>query len=747
MKKCLSILMSAIILCSALFVGVPAVSAATATYVDVEITAAEGVWTYKVNPVTHEALLKSFTRNKDVDLTNFTVKSSFVYKNEIYKITEIPTGLLSEDFLDVENLKIESGITTIKYNAFIGCEKLKTVTIPSTLSTCKVKIKDNVGYGAFSGSEVLEKIIYEEPKQNFIPYGLYAGINSSYFDFTVPKSIKNVGDKAFSSSSVSVVDLPDTVTTIPSGCYENCKNLTSVSFPDNITAIGSGCFYFCENIKSIKFNNKITSIPKDAFSGTNITSLSIPNTINKIGASAFAGCVYLKTVNLSNKIDEIPTRTFLNCYEIQEMNIPTSVKKIGVEAFKGCSKLAKIIIPGSVSIIQNNAFDANSDVITIYGGDNSEAERYAKSYNIKFVSISKNIELTKEHCYLKNKNYTYTGKEIKPVVSVYSTVISLDKNGNVIAENVTKLQENADYYIFYENNIKIGSGKIKVVGMGDYTGTVTLNFSIKRKEIEKAKVSFNKSKFTYNGKLQYPVSTVSLDGKTLKYGDDYTFDINNGKNAGLGTVIFKGKGNYTGTLKRNYYIYPNKPTTKIIARNTTSLEVAVKSSTPVVGYKIQIYDKNTNKLRKVHTVPYAQAKSGYLIKDLPSNKLYTIVVSSYCITSNKKTLYSSKIYLTGLTKLKTTVITTAKRDKYKNILIKWKKLSGASGYIVEVCRNKNFTGSTYKKITIKNSRKTEYKIAVKYLNNSKSKYYVRVRGYRTYGNKPFYGVCSKYKVI
>lgn len=61
---------------------------------------------------------------------------------------------------------------------------------------------------------------------------------------------------------------------------------------------------------------------------------------------------------------------------------------------------------------------------------------------------------------------------------------------------------------------------------------------------------------TYTGKAQTQSITVKYRNKTLKNGKDYTVSYQNNINAGTAYVIIKGKGSYSGTVKRSFTIKP-----------------------------------------------------------------------------------------------------------------------------------------------------------------------------------------------
>lgn len=84
------------------------------------------------------------------------------------------------------------------------------------------------------------------------------------------------------------------------------------------------------------------------------------------------------------------------------------------------------------------------------------------------------------------KNQPYSGKAIKPAVKLTAAGKSLTKN--------------KDYKLSYKNNKNPGTATVKVTGMGNYTGTMDLFFTIYIKAPTKVKVKNDKKKITVSWK-------------------------------------------------------------------------------------------------------------------------------------------------------------------------------------------------------------------------------------------------------
>ena len=179
--------------------------------------------------------------------------------------------------------------------------------------------------------------------------------------------------------------IPNSVTSIGYGAFENCSGLTSVTIPNSVTSIGDEAFMGCRRLTSVTIPNSVTSIGEYAFFGCRgLTSVTIPNSVTSIGDNAFWGCIeipYTIIVNdmfvflpkgyeghysIPENISIINVGAFINCRGLTSVTIPNSVTSIGDEAFFGCRGLTSVTIPNSVKSIGDGAFK-NIDVVYYSG--------------------------------------------------------------------------------------------------------------------------------------------------------------------------------------------------------------------------------------------------------------------------------------------------------------------------------------------------------------------------------------------
>ena len=170
---------------------------------------------------------------------------------------------------------------------------------------------------------------------------------------------------------------------------------------------------------------------------------------------------------------------------------------------------------------------------------------------------------------------TVTQKEIAPVISgsttktydgtnTVGTGLTITLNG-VLAADTDKVTVKADFIYADVNagtnktinatNITISGEKASNYKLTATTATANVG-KIEAKDISDATVALDKDELTYNGKVQTVNPTVTVDGKTLVAGTDYTVSGNTAKDVkdSAYTVTITGKGNYTGTVTDTYTI-------------------------------------------------------------------------------------------------------------------------------------------------------------------------------------------------
>ena len=239
--------------------------------------------------------------------------------------------------------------------------------------------------------------------------------------------------------------------------------------------------------------------------------------------------------------------------------------------------------------------------------------------------------------------------------------------------------------------------------------------------------------YTYNGKVKTPTVTVKDEtGLILVENKDYTVKYESGrKNPGKYTVTVTLIGNYEGEKKLEFSILPGKTTSVSATQSTDSIKLTWKKVTGATGYRVYQYNSSTGKYKTLKIL----TGTSYTVKNLKAGTTYKFAVKAYS-KADGETLWASS-YKTITTATKPATPTLKATAGSKQATISWKKVTGATGYVVYM--QDEF--GDYEKIgTTKNTSYTRKKLTKGEI------YYFRVRAYKTVDGKNIYGGYKTVKV-
>ena len=117
--------------------------------------------------------------------------------------------------------------------------------------------------------------------------------------------------------------------------------------------------------------------------------------------------------------------------------------------------------------------------------------------------------------------------------------------------------------------------------------TVTKLTALWGLDLADAAVTVSNDGLTYNGQAQTPAVTVTLYGKTLTQGTDYTVSYSNNTNAGTATVTLTGTGSCSGTAETTFEIAPKEITAALTGTTSKTYDGTTE---PPAGLSLTLTD-------------------------------------------------------------------------------------------------------------------------------------------------------------
>ncbi len=194
---------------------------------------------------------------------------------------------------------IPDGVTEIGEHAFSQVERLKSVTMPSSVK--------KIGFSAFNWCKSLTSVVIPEGVREIADCAF--ADDTSLREIALPSTVERLGIMAFGESGLREISIP-AGTTIDERAFEKCKCLKSVVFEsgdaDAETHIGEKAFFGCDVLRSVTLSANVRTI----------------------GNEAFCCCSRLRTIDIPEGVEQIGWLAFEFC-NMESIAIPRSVREVG----------------------------------------------------------------------------------------------------------------------------------------------------------------------------------------------------------------------------------------------------------------------------------------------------------------------------------------------------------------------------------------------------------------------------------
>ena len=258
----------------------------------------------------------------------------------------ISTSPNAQGYYEVSTMD-RTEITLIPKHFFKDNADIVEVKIPSTVT--------NIGQFAFSGTSITS-IEIPEGVRRIQEWTFF--LCKSLTDVKLPSTVTRIEDNAFNQCQKLInINLPEGLETLGWGTFRTCLALPSIKLPDGISSIGDEIFTWCKALKSVTWPSGTTTIGSRSFIGCeSLQTVSLPPTVNTIGQSAFYGCTQLKSINIPEGVTTLPDYVFSSCTALTNLSLPSTIVSIGKSAFSNCSALTSLDLPEGVREIGASAF-------------------------------------------------------------------------------------------------------------------------------------------------------------------------------------------------------------------------------------------------------------------------------------------------------------------------------------------------------------------------------------------------------
>lgn len=323
----------------------------------------------------------------------------------------------------------------------------KSFTVPDTVKT--------IGEKAFYLNNYLENIVFNENVEIINSYAFASCNNLADVDFTNCKKLQTISGCAFQYCPfIKEVYLPDCLNILGDKAFQSCTALVKCDLGKGLQALGKNVFNGCSSLKKLHFPASLTTVYGTIGELVSLGEITIDkdNPIYGVENKAFVEKISGDRRKLIYYLDDKNTEKY---------TVAKNVYSIWSEAFSGCS-LKEVVITGGVIEVGEKAFFncSNLEKVTMEQGLSvigKSAFAYCK--NLTYVRIPFTISGTIDVSAFDN-----THRDLTVEGTLYSKVnfLALTKRCNFIDEATGKRYDYLESYKYMNYEVNSTKGEITV---------------------------------------------------------------------------------------------------------------------------------------------------------------------------------------------------------------------------------------------------------------------------------------------
>ena len=349
-------------------------------------------------------------------------------------------------------------VIRINDSVFYGRSQLKALTLPESLI--------EIGNEAFSGCGLTDLVIPEGVQT----IGSHAFYRNSLENLTLPSTVTSIGGSAFGNNN-NLKSIICNAATPPTLDYEAFSRGITPSIKVPLHSIASyrkafgwkdfSNYYGGEMIAdgiTYRINEKEAMV---AAVEPSLTEANIPSAVEfegnrylviKINGYAFADNTNLTAVTLPDGLVEIGNGAFSGCKNLESVTLPESLKTFGYNAFRSCKSLKTVKIPSGVTAIPSSCFRECSSLesVTIPEGVMTIEDGAFQSCNLNALALPESLEAIGSSAFNGNQSLKSVNIPAKVKTIEESAFYNCGLTDLVIPEGVQTI----DNYAFFNNSLQ-----------------------------------------------------------------------------------------------------------------------------------------------------------------------------------------------------------------------------------------------------------------------------------------------------